>query len=48
MRIWPQDFNGGTQPTSADVLAFMKQALPFFDETSWILAACPFGEYMGP
>ncbi|OJT11892.1 Alkali-sensitive linkage protein 1 [Trametes pubescens] len=42
-----EDFNGGTQPTSADVLAFMKQAIPFFDETPWILAACPFGFVSG-
>lgn len=27
-------------------MAFMKQALPFFDETSWIIAACPFGEHI--
>ncbi|EIW52701.1 uncharacterized protein TRAVEDRAFT_53142 [Trametes versicolor FP-101664 SS1] len=42
-----ENLNGGTQPTSADVMAFMKQALPFFDETSWIIAACPFGFVSG-
>ncbi|KAI0327476.1 hypothetical protein GY45DRAFT_1338799 [Cubamyces sp. BRFM 1775] len=38
-----QDFNGGAQPSLSDVTAFMQQALEYFDNTDWILAACPFG-----
>ncbi|KAI0821784.1 glycosyl hydrolase catalytic core-domain-containing protein [Trametes gibbosa] len=38
-----QNLNGGAQPTSAEVLAFTKQAISFFDATDYILAACPFG-----
>ncbi|KAI8977825.1 glycosyl hydrolase catalytic core-domain-containing protein [Trametes punicea] len=37
-----QNFNSGTQPTQSDVIAFMEQALAYFDDTDWILAACPF------
>ncbi|KAH9895878.1 glycosyl hydrolase catalytic core-domain-containing protein [Cubamyces lactineus] len=38
-----QNFNGGDQPSLSDVIAFMQQALEYFDNTDWILAACPFG-----
>ena len=27
-----------------DIWSFMGQAIKFFDETDWILGACPFGE----
>ncbi|KAI9066055.1 glycoside hydrolase family 128 protein [Trametes sanguinea] len=37
-----QDFNAGTQPSLADVISFSEQALEYFDNTDWILAACPF------
>ncbi|KAI0660251.1 hypothetical protein C8Q70DRAFT_914119 [Cubamyces menziesii] len=38
-----QDFNSGAQPSLGDVITFMQQALEYFDNTDWILAACPFG-----
>ncbi|KAI0370280.1 hypothetical protein BV20DRAFT_1075526 [Pilatotrama ljubarskyi] len=38
-----QNFNGGGQATSSEIFQFMGEALTFFDETDWILAACPFG-----
>ncbi|KAI9066064.1 glycoside hydrolase family 128 protein, partial [Trametes sanguinea] len=38
-----QNFNGGTQPSLADVISSSQQALEYFDNTDWILAACPFG-----
>ena len=38
-----QNFNGGAQASQGEIFQFMGQALKFFDETDWILAACPFG-----
>ncbi|TBU32119.1 glycosyl hydrolase catalytic core-domain-containing protein [Dichomitus squalens] len=38
-----QNFNGGPQANSDSIFSFMNDALKFFDETDWILAACPFG-----
>ncbi|TFK93856.1 glycoside hydrolase family 128 protein [Polyporus arcularius HHB13444] len=38
-----QNFNNGAQATQDEIFQFMGQALKFFDETDWILAACPFG-----
>ncbi|OSC99168.1 glycoside hydrolase family 128 protein [Trametes coccinea BRFM310] len=38
-----QNFNGGAQATMDEIWDFMGQALKWFDETDWILAACPFG-----
>ncbi|KAI9001195.1 glycosyl hydrolase catalytic core-domain-containing protein [Trametes punicea] len=38
-----QNFNAGGQATMDEIWSFMGQALKYFDETDWILAACPFG-----
>ncbi|CDO73849.1 Glycoside Hydrolase Family 128 protein [Trametes cinnabarina] len=38
-----QDPNDGTQPSLSDVITFAQQALEYFDDTDWILAACPYG-----
>ncbi|KAI0327475.1 hypothetical protein GY45DRAFT_1327586 [Cubamyces sp. BRFM 1775] len=38
-----EDFSGANPPTVNDVIAFMQQFLAFVDNTSWMLAACPFG-----
>ncbi|KAI0663045.1 glycosyl hydrolase catalytic core-domain-containing protein [Cubamyces menziesii] len=38
-----QNFNGGGQASMDDIWSFMGQAIKFFDETDWILGACPFG-----
>ena len=38
-----QNFNGGAQASSGEIYSFMNDALKFFDETDWMMAACPFG-----
>ncbi|PIL36768.1 hypothetical protein GSI_00458 [Ganoderma sinense ZZ0214-1] len=38
-----QNFNGGAQASSDEIYSFMNDALKFFDETDWMMAACPFG-----
>ncbi|CDO73850.1 Glycoside Hydrolase Family 128 protein [Trametes cinnabarina] len=35
--------NGGVQPSLSEVITFSRQALKYFDDTDWILAACPLG-----
>ncbi|KAI0772727.1 glycosyl hydrolase catalytic core-domain-containing protein [Trametes elegans] len=37
------NYGSGAQPSLSDVTAFTKQTLQFVDNTSWMLAACPFG-----
>ncbi|KAH9895877.1 glycosyl hydrolase catalytic core-domain-containing protein [Cubamyces lactineus] len=37
-----EDFSGANPPTLNDVIVFMQQSLAFFDNTGWMLAACPF------
>lgn len=41
--LFCQNFNGGAQASKDEIFSFMGQALKFFDDTDWIVAACPFG-----